>query len=737
MFYEKLGIHKKTIKNKASQALDQMTLKEKVYLLNGNWNVLQNSIKYKNPYNPTPIETTGCERLGIPAIGFADGPRGIVMGQSTCFPVSMARGASFDRDLESRIGDVIGKEGRAQGANYFAGICINLLRHPAWGRAQETYGEDPYHVGEMGLALTESVQDHNMMACLKHYAVNNIENTRFKLNVKADDRTMHEVYLPHFKKSVDAGAASLMGAYNKYNGDQCCESHKLQTEILRDMWGFEGFTSSDFMFGIRDGKKAIDSGMDVEMPAPVHYHDKLVKLVEEGKVKESTINTAALRVLETVLAFTSRREKQHYGPHLVSHPDHIALAREVAEKSVVLMKNDGNILPLVKTVKKLLVVGSLAAVENVGDDGSSKIKPIHAITQLQGLQQYFGESCEIVYCGDTETEKAKTHAKDADAVLIFVGNNKADEGEYLIPDEGVSMEIIADSYQNRGMKWRSKFLRRGIRKGANDMAASDEQGQGVGGDRANLGLWANHIAMIKALSGINPNTVVNLIGGSMIMTKEWDHLVPAIVHNWYSGMEGGHAIARILFGDVNPSGKLPFIVPHDERHLPYFSRTEREIEYDLYHGYTLLDKNNIEPMYAFGHGLSYTSFKLSNHRIEKHKDFFRISVEVTNTGKVDGEEVVQVYVGCKDSVVERQKKLLKGFDKVAVKSGKTIPVVIDVPLEEIKYFSGERQKFIFEKTAYQVFVGNSSCESALTQLDVDYSEVSAPAKTAAKGTEAA
>jgi beta-glucosidase len=230
------------IEQQANATLQRMTPKEKVWLLNGNWDMLANQIKYKNAYNPVPIATNGLKRLGIPPIKFTDGPRGVVMGRSTCFPVSMARGASFDRALEKRVGDVIGQEARAQGANFFGGVCVNLLRHPAWGRAQETYGEDPYHVGEMGAVLAQGVQAHNVMACVKHYAVNNIENSRFFVNVQADDRVMQEVYLPHFQKIVAAGAASVMGSYNRFMGEQACESRRLLTEILRDEWGFEGFT---------------------------------------------------------------------------------------------------------------------------------------------------------------------------------------------------------------------------------------------------------------------------------------------------------------------------------------------------------------------------------------------------------------------------------------------------------------------------------------------------------------
>ena len=271
------------IEQKVTSLLSQMTLKEKVWLLNGNWDLLANQVKYKNAYNPRPIATNGLKRLGISPVKFSDGPRGVVMGHSTCFPVSMARGASFDRALERRIGDAIGVEARAQGANFFGGVCVNLLRHPAWGRSQETYGEDPFLVGELGASLAGAVQEHNVIACVKHYAFNSIENSRFEVNVKADERTMHEVYLPHFKKIVQAGAASVMGAYNRFMGEQACESHLLLTEILRDDWGFQGFTISDFIFGVRDGKKAIEAGLDVEMPAPIHYQRNLLRRSSPGR----------------------------------------------------------------------------------------------------------------------------------------------------------------------------------------------------------------------------------------------------------------------------------------------------------------------------------------------------------------------------------------------------------------------------------------------------------------------
>ncbi len=400
-------LSREEIDAKAESLLKQLTLKEKVWMLNGNWDLLVNTIRHKNSYNPTPICTSGNKRLGISPVKFSDGPRGVVMGHSTCFPVSMARGASFDRTLEKKIGEVIGKEARAQGANYFGGVCINLLRHPAWGRAQETYGEDPFHVGELGSALTEGVQEHNVIACAKHYAVNNIENSRFFVNVKADGRVMREVYLAHFKRVIDSGAASVMGAYNLYEGDQACESKFLLTDILRDEWGFEGFAISDFIFGVRDGEKAIQAGLDVEMPLPVQYKQNLLKAVEDGRVPENLIDRAVLRVVKTLLVFENTPEKMEYTPNLVACPEHIKLAQEAAEKSMVLVKNEGGVLPFRKDARKVLVLGKLAAQENTGDHGSSRIYAPYVITPLDGLKKYFGEGVEITHLDETQIARAK------------------------------------------------------------------------------------------------------------------------------------------------------------------------------------------------------------------------------------------------------------------------------------------------------------------------------------------
>jgi len=706
------------VESQANTWLQQMSTQEKVDFLNGNWNPLWNQIRLNNSYNPKPIATNGNKRLGIAPIAFTDGPRGVVMGNSTCFPVSMARGASFDRELERRVGDVIGKESRAQGANLFAGVCINLLRHPAWGRAQETYSEDPYHLGEMGKALTEAVQDHNVMACLKHYALNNIENTRFKVNVEVDERSLHEIYLPHFKKSVDAGAASLMGAYNLVRGDQACESDYLLNTVLRDQWGFDGFTLSDFLFGIRNTAKAINSGMDLEMPMPIQYSHKLKKAVDSGEVSMETLNTAVLRIMRALIVFENTPDPTNYDESLVAHPDHIALAREVAEKSMVLLKNEKNVLPFSKDVKRVLVVGHLAKEENTGDHGSSRIYAPYVITPLKGIQKYLGAGVDVQYCDESDVATATKLASEVDAVIIIAGHDYNDEGEFIIFDDGeeVSANVIVEGYKNQGMPVTSFLMKLMMGNLKRSYTVGDDES--VGGDRESLSLKQKEIKLIKAIGRINPNTVVSLVGGSTIMTHEWDDDVPAILMSWYSGMEGGTALSRILFGDVNPSGKLPFSVPTDQSHLPYFSSTDLEITYDFYHGYTLLNKNNIDPAYAFGFGLSYTDWTYGDVSLAQNSNMLDVMVQLTNSGQQDGAEVVQVYVGMKDSQVERQPKLLKGFSKIELNANQSERVTIHIPLDELRYYDVTSREWILEKGKYQIYVGSSSRNSDLVMREI-------------------
>ena len=710
MFQKNCNLTEAQIQEKAQQLLGKMKLKDKVLFLSGNWQMIRDAVLYKRTYNPVPIESHGCRKLGIKPVAFTDGPRGVVMGHSTCFPVSMARAASFDRDLEYQIGEVIGKEARAQKSNYFAGVCINLLMHPAGGRAQESYGEDPYLVGEMGAQLVKGVQKHNVMACVKHYAVNNMENRRFYVDVNCSERTLREVYLPHFKKCVDAGAASLMGSYNRFRGDQASESKHLLTEILRDDWGFEGFTITDFIFALRDGTKAIEAGMDMEMPLPVHFGLELKKAVEDGKLSEKIIDQAVLRVLKTQLTFENTQDPIRYDKGLVACTEHVALARKAAEESVVLIKNQDQVLPFSKDLKRVLVIGHLAAQANTGDHGSSNVYPPSVVTALDGIKEKLGEGVEVIHVEEQELERIRNLAPMVDAVIVVAGNDYNDEGEYVMPDADINpTALMAQGFINEGNKLMGAILSKGNPGNASSYTSAD--GKPVGGDRKSLSLRQAEIDAIRLAGELNKKTAVVLVCGSMILTREWETAVPAILYGWYSGMQGGRALASVLFGDVNPSGKLPFAIPEDESQLPQVDFFKaNEITYDYYHGYRKLDNDGNKPAYPFGFGLSYTTFEYGDASAEASGEEVLIKANVKNTGELAGDEIVQVYVSVPESKVERHVKELKGFARVHLAPGEEKTVEISIPLEELKYFDEATNGWVLENTAYNFMVGPNAAD---------------------------
>ncbi len=705
MFQKNSSLTDQQILEKAEDLLKKMSLKEKVMLLSGNWQMIRDSILYKRTYNPVPIKSHGNKRLKIDPIAFTDGPRGVVMGNSTCFPVSMARAASFDRELERQIGDAIGKEARAQGSNYFAGVCVNLLMHPAGGRAQESYGEDPFLIGEMGAQLVKGVQEHNVMACAKHYAVNNMENRRFYVDVDCTERTLREVYLPHFKKCVDAGCASLMGSYNRFRGDQASESRHLLTSILRDDWGFEGFTITDFIFALRNGSKAIKAGMDMEMPLPVHFGAELKKAVEDGGLSEAVVDEAVLRVLKTQIAFESTPDPMKYDKSLVACPEHAALSRKASEESMVLLKNKEDVLPLSKDIRKVLVIGHLADQANTGDHGSSNVYPPSVVTALQGIREKLGATAKLIHVNETEIERIKKLAPKASAVIIIAGNDYNDEGEYVMPDADIdSQALMAQGLLNNGNKLLGTVMSKA--KQENNASYTSDDGKPVGGDRKSLSLREAEIEAIRTAGSLNKNTIVALVCGSMILTKEWEDSVSSILYSWYSGMEGGRALANILFGDVNPSGRLPFAIPEEESHLPQvdFFHAD-EIWYDFDHGYRKLDRDGHKPAYPFGYGLSYTAFSCGSPELAKMDDEVVIRVPVTNTGKRAGTEIVQVYVSVPGSRVERHIRELKGFLRIDLQVGETKTAEIHIPTDELKYYDEETGSWILEEAVYEFQAG--------------------------------
>lgn len=674
---------KETISAFVDEMISKLTLEEKIGIMSGQSTEekLMDDLFVIEHYNMKPYPTMAVDRLGLPNVRFVDGPRGVVAGSSTCFPVSMARGATFHRELEEEIGKAIGAEIRAQGGNYFGGVCINLPRNPRWGRAQECYGEDQYHLGEMGAALTRGVQSQNVMACIKHFAMNSIENARFKADVYADKRTLHEVYLPHFKRCIEEGAASVMGAYNKVYGDQASESKLLLKDILRDKWGFEGFTLSDFIWAVKDPVKAVQNGMNIEMPSLMHYHNELPKAVEEGKIRIEDIDEAVRYILRTIIYYETRKDPMEYTHDVIASPEHIEIARKAAEESMVLLKNENHVLPFCKeSTRKIVVLGVLGDTENIGDHGSSKVHPYYTITPLRGLMKKM-PTAEIIYNDGSDIDRARSLAAEADAVVVVAGYIHSDEGEFL-----------ADR---------------------SDIAE-------MGGDRASMRLHRRDIDLIKGLEGINENMVCTLIGSSAILIDEWEKMMPAILFSFYSGMEGGSALAEILFGDVCPSGKLPYTVAVSEDDYPFFDPDCTRAEYEYYHGYAKLDKENKTPLYPYGYGLSYTTFAVTPPKVDVFEDTAKITVSVKNTGDVKGAEVIQLYVGCEDSAVDRPVKVLKDFQRVELLPGEEKQVNLTVTKEAMAYFDEAKDDFVEEEITYIAYVGNSSAAKDLQSISFEF-----------------
>lgn len=682
----------------AQVIIRQMTLKEKVNEMHGH-GVIRFGLSILFSKKVKPVRAGGCQRFNIPSTIFLDGPRGVSFYKgATAFPVTMARGAGWDVELEERVGEAMAEEIRALGANYSGAVCMNLLRHPRWGRAQETYGEDPFHVGEMASALVAGIQKHNVQACAKHFAANSMENNRFGGSMNMDERTLQEVYLPHFKKVIANGCVSVMSAYNKLNGEYCGENKKLLTDILRNDWGFKGYVTSDWQNGLYNTRKGIEAGMNIEMPSGNFYSLKKVKQqLREGKIKPEQIDELVLPILRTKILFASKKDERTYPKSLVGGKAHTDLAREVAEKSAVLLKNENAFLPLDKNkVKRIAVIGSLADIKQTGDHGSSRVFPAYIISPLEGIKNYLSEvNTEILTAPATDLTAIKTICEGADVVIIIAGTTYLDEGEYIGNGE----------IRDRHHPDKKNFITRtGI--------------LGVGGDRKYLHLHQNDMDAIHAASSVNKNIVVSLVAGSAVTVEEWQEEVSAILETFYNGMEGGSALARILFGEVNPSGKLPFTVPKNENDLPPFHSFDDSVYYDYYHGYTLFDKEKKQPRYPFGFGLSYTSFQISDLKTSQisPKDTLCFSLKVKNTGTREGAEVVQLYIAFPQSSIDRPEKLLRGFKKVYLQPGEGRTIDFSIPASELAYYNTETKNWVVEKGKYEVLVGNSSRDEKMQKM---------------------
>jgi len=690
----------------AAALVDEMNDTELIGSLSGDtpfWSGLAAMIV--GAYNERPYRAGRIERLGIPGVEFTDGPRGVVAGHATCFPVAIARGASWDPALEERIGEAIGIEARAVGANLFAGVCVNILRHPGWGRAQETYGEEPVAVGAMGAALTRGVQRH-VMACVKHFACNSIENSRFTVDVLADERALHESYLPQFRAVIEQGIAAVMSAYNRVNGAWCGQHRQLLSDILRSEWGFAGFVMSDFIYGLRDPVAAISAGLDLEMPFIQQFAAAFPRALEDGRLDRRTLQRAATRIVGQQLRFA--REDDRPSSDLLACSAHRDLAREAAEKSIVLLENheiDGvPVLPVdPASCHQIAVIGALAAEPNLGDRGSSRVRPPSVTTPLEGIRAAFSDS-EIAHHHGREVQGAVSVSQGCDLAVLVVGLTYREEGEFMglqPPPELLALFPPMLTTEDREAMERALAI----------SAAGD--GLAAGGDRATLSLSAADEELICAVAAAQPRTVVVVMAGSAVTMTRWRHAPAAILLLWYPGMEGGTALGRVLNGAVNPSGKLPFAIPEAENQLPPFDPNASQCSYELQFGQRWLLAHGHHPAYPVGFGASYSTFAIASASLAGEE----VRANLANVGPRPGAEVVQVWATTPKSQFQRAPRQLLGFRRVELDAGEqtAVRVPIDLRALQIRVNGDWRQ----ERTAHRLLVGRSAFDPAAVPLTLE------------------
>jgi beta-glucosidase len=678
---------------KISDIIKKLTLEEKIAMLHANG----------------LFSSAGVPRLNIPDLKCDDGPLGIredvlpgwgsanlTTDSATFFPNGSALAATWNPDLLYRFGHDMGEEARARGKHIILAPAFNITRTPLNGRTYEYYSEDPFLNARLAVQAVKGIQGQHVAACVKHYAVNNQEVERGRVNVIIDERALREIYLPAFKASITEGNAwTIMSAYNKIRGEYCSENNYLLNAILKAEWKFKGFVMSDWG-GTHSTVDAANKGLDVEMGSGEKYNqyffaDKLLDSVKAGKVSIKTIDEKVRRIL-WVMYQTSLSSDQSKGK--INTPEHSKTVYDIASESIVLLKNDKNMLPLnLSQVKSIAVIGDNATrTFHLGGFGAG-VKARYEITPLQGLQNRLRNKVTINYAkgysGDyhprggtninTETrpadpamiQDAVDAAKKSDLAVLFIGGNRDYESESR--------------------------------------------------DRKDLSLPFAEQDLVDAVNAANPNTIVVVIGGApydISTIKKNNH---TIVWSWYNGSENGNALADMLLGTINPSGKLPFTFPASLNESPAHSNgeeaypgTNHEVIYKegILVGYRWYDTKNVEPLYPFGYGLSYTNYRYTsiytNKKSYSQAETITVTVNVKNTGKYAGKETIQLYVAKPDSKVDRPEKELKAFKKVWMDKGQIGTVNITIPVTELAYYDVEKMKWVVESGEYKILAGASS-----------------------------
>lgn len=669
--------------------LKQMTVEEKVALCHGD----------------SKFTSAALPRFGLPRRWMSDGPHGVredvgpdtwnPAGRTddfaTYMPINLCLAATWDTTLAKEFGATIGQEARARGKHIMLGPGLNIMRTPLNGRNFEYFGEDPWLASRMGVGYVQGEQGEGVSSCIKHYAANNQETQRNSIDVQMDDRTLHEIYLPAFRAGVqEGGAMSVMAAYNRFRGAYCSENELLLNTILKGEWGFKGIVMSDWA-GVHSTDGAVRHGMDLEMGTNRKYSDfyladPFLNGVKHGTYPMALLDDKARRNLRVILA-TQHPER---GGSL-NTPAHQATARKVAEAGIVLLKNDGMTLPLnAPEVKTIAVIGDNAVRLMARGGGSAGIKAFYEITPLQGILNRAGATADVTFSQGYRQPQRRFGRADAAGVQATTATQATNDASLV--DRAVRAAKAADVVVYVGGLYHGR--------------GGDDEGS----DRPDLKLPFGQDELIAKLAAANKRMIVVLMSGGPV-EMPWLAGVPAVVQAWYPGMEGGNAIASVLFGDVNPSGKLPFTMPKILSDSPAHAANaypgkdgKEEYSEGLLVGYRWFDTKAIDPLFPFGHGLSYTTFGYKNARITGDS----VEVEVTNTGARDGSEVVQLYVEPIRSRLLRPKQELKGFAKVALKAGETKTVSIPFESRAFAFYDPVAKAWMAEAGDYRLLVAASS-----------------------------
>mgnify|MGYP004460705683 FL=1 len=710
---------------KINKIIAQMTLEEKVEML----------------HSKTNMSSEGVPRLGIQDIKYTDGPFGIreengdgfrslgwTLDSATYFPTGSALAATWSKEMAYKNGWAMGKEGRLRGKDIILGPAINIQRLPVGGRTYEYLSEDPVLSARLSVEYTKGSQDAGTAVCLKHYALNNQETDRGSVDVIADERTMREIYLKPFEAAIkEGGAMCVMPAYNKVNGFYCSENAHLNNEILRDEWGFKGMTVSDWG-GTHSTMGAALGGLCVQMTGDNYFGQALIDSVRNGALDEAVVDAKVREILRLRFAIDPVPEDVA-NTIMTSQPETQKIAYEIAQKSIVLLKNEAGNLPIAKDVKKIAVIGQNAVLTTAAGGIGAGVKTLYEISPLEGIQARAEKAgVEVVYAPGYKNYQMRMGwgRPSAGPVNPLVANSIDEPADPALLAEAVALAKDADMV---------------IFFGGTNKSIETE-----GSDRKNIDLPCGQNEVIKALYEANPNVATVLISGGPTDLRYLEPYSPSIVQGWWNGLEGGTALAEVLFGDIAPSGKLPFTFPLKLEDSPAYATgsfpgegsgedlftlmyrldatgyTREQIqeyiaslpdpvsEYreGILVGYRWYDTKDVPVMYAFGHGLSYVEFEYGTLTCKQKKDKIQVSFDLKNLGDMEADEVAQLYVKRLDSKVERAEKELEAFERVALKSGETKNVTLEFPLSELAHWDNETNGWVLEPSKIEILVGSAS-----------------------------